>query len=300
MGSITARLANEEILVADGAMGSLLFQRGLKQGDCPESLNSRNPELLEEIARLYLMAGSDIVQTNTFGGSPLKLAEYGLEEKTEELNKAAAACVRRCVGSRAFVSGSCGPSGGILKPYGSADPEDLYHGFKRQMGALIDAGVDVICVETMTDVNEATLAVRAAKAISAKIPVMATMTFDETPRGFFTIMGVGIGEAARELEDAGADIVGSNCGNGIENMVKIAREFRAASDLPVLIQSNAGLPEMRSGAIVYPETPEYFAEQTEHLISAGASIIGGCCGTTPDHIRAVRQAVDSRRRSSVD
>jgi 5-methyltetrahydrofolate--homocysteine methyltransferase len=154
--------------------------------------------------------------------------------------------------------------------------------------------VDLICIETMTDLAEASLAIRAAKEVSASIPVMSTMTFDQTPRGFYTIMGTTVEAAAAGLEEAGADLVGSNCGNGIETMVELARAFREHSALPLIIQSNAGLPEMKSGELVYRETPDFMAEKAKAMLGIGVSIIGGCCGTTPDHIRALREMVDSR------
>jgi 5-methyltetrahydrofolate--homocysteine methyltransferase len=285
------RLKDGEILVADGAMGTMLFQKGLQPGHCPESLNLTKPETLAEIARLYLEAGADIIQTNTFGASPMKLSEYGLEQKTEEINSKAVSIVKKVVGGGAYVSGSCGPSGKILKPYGDTEPDFLYEGFERQMKALVKAGVDLLCIETMTDLMEATLAVKAAKAASPNIPVVATMTFDETPRGFFTIMGVNIEEAAAGLQDVGADIIGSNCGNGIENMIKIAHEFKKVSNLPIIIQSNAGRPETKDGQLIYLETPEFFAEKTQELVDAGVSIIGGCCGTTPEYIRAIKESL---------
>jgi len=294
MKSILERIKNGEILVGDGAMGTMLFQRGLKPGDCPEAMNLTHPEVLEEIALLYVEAGAHIVQTNTFGGSPMKLSQYSLQDKTEEIIKKAVEAVRKVVGDKAYVSGSCGPSAKILKPYGDAEPEELYNGFLRQMQAFIEAGVDVICIETMTDLHEATLAIKAAKSASTQTPVMATMTFDETPRGFYTIMGTTIEKAAKGLKEAGADIIGSNCGNGIENMIKIAREFKKVTDLPILIQSNAGQPQIKGDEIFYDETPSFFAEKSKELIEIGVSIIGGCCGTTPEHIRAIRKVVDTQ------
>jgi 5-methyltetrahydrofolate--homocysteine methyltransferase len=288
------RLKEGKTLVGDGAMGTLLFQRGLGVGECPELVNLTHPEALEEIAQLYLQAGADIIQTNTFGASPLKLAFYNVEDKTEEINRNAVRAVRKAVSDRAYISGSCGPSAKILKPYGDADPGDLYDGFLRQMQALIGGGVDVICIETMIDLAEATLAVKAAKEISSAMPVMATMTFDATPKGFYTIMGVSIEKAASGLQEAGADVVGSNCGNGIENMITIAQEFRRCSNLPLIIQSNAGLPEMKNGAPVYGETPAFMADRARELVAAGVSIIGGCCGTTPAHTAAIRKMVDSQ------
>jgi len=298
MKPILQRLAEGDILVGDGAMGTMLIQRGLQPGECPEALNLSTPEVLEEIARLYFDAGADVVQTNTFGGSPLKLSGYGLDDSTEDVNRQAVLMVKKAVHEKAYVSGSCGPTGKILKPYGDTDPEVMAKGFERQIHALIGAGADIICVETMTDLQEAVLAVNAAKSVSPDTPVMATMTFDATPRGFFTIMGVTIQQAADGLRDAGADIIGSNCGNGIEKMVEIAREFKKATDLPLIIQSNAGLPESRNGTLVYSETPEFFGEQAKALAHAGVSVIGGCCGTTPEHIRAVRRAVDSLKHTT--
>lgn len=293
MKPLLERLSNAEMLVGDGAMGTMLFRRGLQAGDCPEALNLTNPEILEEIARLYYDAGADIIQTNTFGGSPLKLAEYKLDDKTEEINTKAVECVRKAVGANAYVSGSCGPSGRLLKPYGDTDQQQLYESFELQIKALADAGVDIICVETMTDLSEATIAVQTAKKSAPKIPVMATMTFDKTPNGFFTVMGVNIAQAAQGLQEAGADIVGSNCGNGIENMILIAREFKKVTSLPILIQSNAGLPELKNGELVYAETAEFFAQKIQEIRDIGVSIIGGCCGTTPDHIRAIKNVVES-------
>lgn len=292
MKPFLARIKEKEILVADGAMGSFLFQRGLKAGESPESLNLNCPEVLVEIATLYFNAGAELIQTNSFGGSPLKLAQYGLEDQTEEINRIAAQCVRKIVGVKAYVSGSCGPTGKMLKPLGDVEPDVMQEGFERQIKGLVEGGVDIICVETMTDLTEATLAVKAAKTVAPDLPVMATMTFDPTPRGFFTIMGVSIEQAAQGLAEAGADVVGSNCGNGLEKMIQIAREFQETTDLPIIIQSNAGKPEMKEGKLNYPEDPAFFGEKVKDLIQAGVSIIGGCCGTTPEHIRAIRQAVD--------
>lgn len=293
MKDLLERIKNG-VLVADGAMGTMLMACGLKPGDVPESFNLTQPEILEKIASLYLDAGAEIIQTNTFGASPLKLSFYSLDGKTEEINRNAVLAVRKAVGERAYISASCGPSGRLLKPYGDTEPEDVYSSFERQLKTLIHSGVDIICIETMTDLTEATLAIKAAKTVSPPTPVMATMTFDPTPRGFYTVMGINIEQAAKGLETAGADIIGSNCGNGIENMIKIAIEFRQKSRLPLIIQSNAGLPVIKRNTTVYPETPEFMAEKAKELVSIGVSIIGGCCGTTPEHIRALCEMVDRR------
>jgi 5-methyltetrahydrofolate--homocysteine methyltransferase len=182
-----------------------------------------------------------------------------------------------------------------LKPYGDTEPEEIYQSFIRQIKAIVETGVDAISIETMTDLTEASLAVKAAKAVSPSTPVTAAMTFDPTPKGFYTVMGVSVQDAAKELKEAGADIIGSNCGNGIENMIKIASEFKQHSNLPLIIRSNAGLPKMQGDKPTWPETPEFMAQKAEKLISLSISIIGGCCGTTPEHIRAIRKMVDMQR-----
>jgi len=297
MKPILERLKNDEVLVADGAMGTMLFEMGLKPGDCPELLNLSKPEILKEVAQVYFKVGADIIETNTFGGSPLKLSDYRLEDKCEEINTKAVECVRKVVAESAYISGSCGPSGSLLEPYGNTEPETLENAFERQISTLTKAGVDIICIETMTDLLEATIAVKAVKNINPEIPVMVSMTFDKIPKGYYTIMGVNIEDAVKGLEDAGADIIGSNCGNGIDNMIEIATQIKALSDRPILIQSNAGIPENNDGVIVYPESPTYFEDKTLELIEAGVSIIGGCCGTTPEHIKAIRKVVNSSIRA---
>jgi 5-methyltetrahydrofolate--homocysteine methyltransferase len=289
MISFNERLKQPNVIIADGAMGTMLFQRGLKPGECPERMNLEHPEVLEEIARLYFEAGAEIIQTNTFGGSPLKLSVYGLENQTEEINSRAVQAVRKVVADKAYVSASCGPTGKLLEPFGDTKPIVIFESYLRQLKALICSGVDMICVETMTDLNEAILAVKAARSIAAKIPICATMTFDSTPRGFYTIMGVTIEQAVKGLTEAGADIIGSNCGNGIEKMIAIAKEFKTHTTLPIIIQSNAGLPVMKNGNLIYNETHEFMAEKSRELLSAGVKIIGGCCGTTPEHIAAMKK-----------
>ena len=293
MEDLLTRLNNGEILVSDGAMGTMLMERGLNVGEPPELFNLKQLNVIGEIASLYFDAGANVIQTNTFGASPLKLSLYSLDDRTEEINMNAVNMVRKVVDDRAYISGSCGPSGRLLKPYGDTEEEELYKNYERQITSLINAGVDVICIETMTDLKEAEIAIKVVREISSSIPVMATMTFDPTPKGFYTVMGVSIEDAAKRLESAGADIVGSNCGNGIENMIKIAREFKKHTNIPIIVQPNAGIPEIKEGKSVYPESPQFMAEKARELVKIGISIIGGCCGTTPDHIRAIRDMIDS-------
>jgi 5-methyltetrahydrofolate--homocysteine methyltransferase len=293
MLSFLENIKSGKILLSDGAMGSLLMEKGLKQGECPENLNLTQPKILEEITQLYLDAGSDIIQSNTFGASPMKLSDYGLDDKTEEINRVGVSLAKNVVGDKAYIYGSCGPSGKILQPFGDGDPDELQRGFERQIKAMVFAEVDVIFIETMTDLNEAKIAIKAANTVAPEITVVACMTFEDTPKGFFTIMGNSLVDAASELELAGAEVIGSNCGNGIDKMIQIAVELKKTSNLPLIIQSNAGLPINKEGQIIYPETPEIFAHKVSDLINAGVSIVGGCCGTTPDTIRAMRKTIDS-------
>jgi 5-methyltetrahydrofolate--homocysteine methyltransferase len=271
----------------------MLMERGLEPGHPPESMTLSHPEVLDEIARLYADAGADILVANTFGGSPLRLAQYELDGKTEEINRVAVEAVQRAGADRAYVAASCGPSGVLLEPYGDTDPGTVTAGFREQLEYLFAVGLDCLIVETMVDLAEAKLAIETAKEISPHTPVLATMTFDATPRGFFTVMGVSVETAATGLQEAGADAVGSNCGTGSESMLEIARAFRACTDSPLIIQPNAGLPEIRGGKTVYDETPEFMAAKAKALLDLGVAVIGGCCGTTPDHVRALRATVDA-------
>ncbi len=295
MTNFFERLEQEKILVSDGAIGSLLFEKGLNPGDCPERFNLERPEILAEIAQAYLQAGADMIQTNTFGASPLKLSDYNLDDKTIEINRKAVEIVKRVVDSKAFVYGSVGPTGKMLLPYGDIEPATMKDNYKRQIGTLIEAGVDLLCIETMTDLNEAVIAIQSARELSQDIPIITTMTFDVIPQGCVTIMGNKVSEVCAKLEEAGANVIGSNCGNGTNNMIAIAKEFVENTELPIIIQSNAGIPTIIDDQVVYQETPKEFADFTKILLELGVSIIGGCCGTTPQHIRAIRQIVDDRK-----
>jgi 5-methyltetrahydrofolate--homocysteine methyltransferase len=290
------RLLRGPVLVGDGAWGTQLLERGLRPGDPPEVFQLHRPHLLEEIALRYLQAGADLLTTNTFGASPLRLAPAGLLDRTEEINAAAVAVARRAVraaGRQAWVVGSMGPSGRLLAPLGDVDPAEVNASYRRQAAALASAGADALLVETMVDLEEARIAVRAARAEAPDLPVFATMTFDPTPRGFFTIMGVSVEAAARGLAEAGADAVGANCGHGCAVLEPVVRALRAATTLPLVVQPNAGRPEMRGGVVSYPEGPEEWALGMAHLLEIGLAVAGGCCGTGPDHVRATRAAADA-------
>ncbi len=299
MKTILERIAQGEILISDGAMGTFLHAKGLGLGECPEAWCISHPAAVREIAESYIAAGSDIVETNSFGGSSLRLEAYQLAGKAREINLAAAALAREAMGNKGYVAASVGPTAQFLKQErGKALPAQFYDSFKEQAMALAEGGADALCVETMSSLLEAVEAIRAAKE-NTKLPVICTFTFDAKPRGFFTIMGVTPERAAKEAVAAGADVVGTNCGNGIANMIEIARQMRAAvPGVPIMVQANAGLPVAESGKTVFKETPEYMASKVEELIKAGANIIGGCCGTTPDHIAAMAKAARSFRATS--
>jgi 5-methyltetrahydrofolate--homocysteine methyltransferase len=289
------RLRRGPAVLGDGAWGTMLIARGLPTGDAPERVCLERPELLTEIAALYLEAGAEVVTTNTFGANPERLALHSLADRLEEICRAAVAAVRRAVGERAWVSGSIGPTGKLLAPLGDLDAVSARAGFARQAAALAEAGADLLCVETMTDLAEAELAVRAARQAAPALPVIATLSFEATRRGFFTVMGASPAQAAVRLAAAGANVVGANCGDGAA-MPGIARELRAHGASLVGVRPNAGLPTLASGALAWPETPEAMAARVPELLEAGVALLGGCCGTTPDHVRALRAALAARGR----
>ncbi len=280
-----ARVRSGPVICGDGAWGSMLIERGLPPGRPPETWTVERPDVLREIAEEYLASGAEILTTNTFGASPLRLAVHGLADRADELNTGAVELALQVANGRAWIGASVGPTGRLLKPLGDVDPADVSASFERQIAALARAGAGVICIETMTDLDEATLAVRAAKAVAPQLPVVATMTFEVSPRGVFTIMGVSAERAARALADAGADLVGANCGHGVQEMQVVARALATHARTPIAIRPNAGLPERRAGRLVYTEDPATFASVARHLLLPRVALLGGCCGTTPAHIR---------------
>ncbi len=291
--TILERLQRGEQLISDGASGTYLQNYGLGDDD-PEEWNATHPEVVSGMAKAYFDAGSDMVLTNTFGGTRIRQAHYGFADRAREFNTLAAEHALSQAPQGRFVVASIGPTGEVLNNPLKDDPltdGEAYDAFAEQMTALADAGVHALNIETMIDINEAVIAVRAAKE-NTDLPVMSTMFFDKGPRGFFTMMGTPPQEAMKRLHAAGADIVGANCGNGVDIMVELARELRAATDQPILIHSNAGIPTPVNDEIIYPETPEYMAERFAIMAQdVGINIIGGCCGTGPDHIRALVRAV---------
>ncbi|MBU2514035.1 homocysteine S-methyltransferase family protein [bacterium] len=289
--SQTAR--NGKVLVSDGAWGTFLYKKGLKTGECPENWNITNPDAIFEIADSYIKAGSNMIQTNSFGGSRYKLAHYGLKDKVAEINEAAARISRKAAGENHWVIASIGPTGKMLI-MNEVSKEDLYEVFKEQAVALEKGGADAICIETMFDLEEASQAIRAVKE-NTSCEVISTFTFELTKKGEFrTMMGVTPEQYAERVLNEGADIIGTNCGNGMERMVPIVKAIRmVSSDTPILVHANAGLPVNVDGKDVYPETPSEMSGFVKKLIDAGVNIIGGCCGTTPAHITAIKNAIET-------
>ena len=284
------RLSNGETLISDGASGTFLQQNGLEPGGDPEAFNVDNPEVVKRMAKEYYDAGSDIVLTNSFGGTVFRQRHYGFSEKVSEFNMLAAQHAKSQAPKGRYVFGSVGPTGEFLEPLGNVSESEMYEAFRDQVVALESGGANGVVVETMTAMEEASIAIRAAKE-NTKLIVAATMTFDKGPRGYFTMMGITPEKAAEGLEAAGADIVGSNCGNGIENMIEIAQKMRDVTEKPILVHSNAGIPDLKKGEIIYPESPMYMLEGFLKLKEVGVNIIGGCCGTGPEHIKALSDAI---------
>ena len=293
MKSIRARIGDGGILVSDGAWGTLLQKSGLVPGTCPELWNLERPEVVRGIAAAYVAAGAHMVESNSFGASRFKLGHYGLAHRAAEINTAAARLSREAIGDAGHVIASIGPTGKLLL-MGDVTEAELEDAFAGQAAALEAGGADACCIETFAALDEALCAVRAVKA-ATRLEVICTFTFERTLQGEYrTMMGLSPTDIAAPLLDAGADIIGTNCGNGSERMVAIVRELRAAAPAaPILVHANAGMPVNRNGMDVFPETPEDMAGHVRALADAGAGIIGGCCGTTPAHIAAIRRAVDS-------
>ena len=283
------------VLLGDGAMGTQLQAAGLVQGGCGELWNVDNAAAVRGIYERYRDAGSDVILTNTFGCSPWRLSRHGIGDRCYELNRAAADLAREVMGINRYVLGDVGPFGDFLTPLGEAEPEDITAGFEEQARAFLDAGVDGVIIETMTALDELRCAVEGVRRAAPDMPLVISLAFDKTQGGAYrTMMGITPEQAAEFAEDECADVVGCNCGTGmqIDDYAHIVAEFRARTRKPIIVQPNAGLPVMEDGRIVYKETPEMMAAGIPKLIRAGANIVGGCCGTAPEHIRLFRAVID--------
>lgn len=293
------RLAQERVILLDGAMGTMLHaQYRLPIDTCFDVLNITEPEAVAEIHRRYLQAGAEIIETNTFGANRYKLADCGLERDCAAVNRAGVTIARQAIAELgrddAYVAGSVGPLGVRLAPFGRVTPEEAADAFRIQLAALLEAGADLLIFETFTDLHEIALAVEVARQLDPDIPIVAQMTFTRDSR---TVLGDTPAQVARALHETGADIIGVNCSSGPAHLLRIAQLMRRAMpEARLSVVPNAGWPEMAGGRVMYPATPDYFGEYALAFRQAGACIVGGCCGTTPEHIHAMRQALDDPAR----
>ena len=284
---------NQGLLILDGAMGTELIARGIQAGACNEYLNIDAPEVISDIHEGYLNAGSDAIITNTFGANKYSLSRHGFADETTRLNKAGAELAKQVAGEEKYVLGDIGPSGDFLAPLGAIKPDELRDAFTEQAGALLGGDVDGFIIETMTALDETVIAIEAAKSVTDNLPVIVSLSFDKTGSNFKTMMGVGIEAAVSKILPLNVDAIGFNCGTlSLDDYVELTYKFIAAvkehsEDTVICAEPNAGKPELFEGKAIYKVSPEDFAAAAEKIHSAGVGIIGGCCGTSPEHIKAV-------------
>ncbi|PIE61393.1 MAG: methionine synthase I, cobalamin-binding domain-containing protein [Desulfobacterales bacterium] len=283
----------EKDLIFDGGMGTMLIARGLQGGNAPERWNLTRPEDILAVHSAYFDAGADVATTNTFGASALKLKKMGVTETMADIVTAAVKIAREAAGPDRFVAGDIGEAGEMMAPMGPLSKDDAHSCFKEQAEALAEAGVDLFIIETQFDLNMAVAAIQGVRAVT-DLPIACTMTFKQTPKGFFTIMGNPPEESMKTLVGEGASIVGANCAMGSDTMVELAGPIRDAVDVPILIQPNAGLPETGpDNTVIYPESADFFADNLMKIKALGVEMVGGCCGTTPDYIRTIYNRIHS-------
>lgn len=292
MITIDELLKNKPVLF-DGAMGTSIQSLGLENVDPPELLSIKHPDKLAEIHKNYINAGSKVIETNTFGGSGARLVLTGLGDKVKELNIAAATVAKNAAGNSVYVAGSVGPSGLLIEPFGNTPRVKVKNYFREQIDALLEGGVDIILIETMISLDEALIALEAANEAGSTMTGV-TLTFDIGEQGIRTSFGDAPLDAAVILKEKGANFIGSNCGHGFNDMLSVAKELKSVSDLSLLIQPNAGLPTYEDGKIEYNESPELYKQFVLDLTKLDVELIGGCCGTTYEHIKLGAEVVNSK------
>jgi 5-methyltetrahydrofolate--homocysteine methyltransferase len=289
----------QDLFLLDGAMGTQLIARGIEVGRCNDYLNIDQPDVISDIHRSYFEAGSDAVITNTFGANKYALKRHGFAGEVIKVNKAGAQIARSAAGQERYVLGDIGPSGDFLEPLGALKAEDLKEAFVQQADALLDGGVDGFIIETMTAIEEVSIAIEAVKSIGRDLPVLASMSFDKAGDDFKTMMGVNVNAAVETLVSLGVDAVGFNCGSiSLEGYIELAQQFVSvvqamSSDVIIYAEPNAGKPELVDNQAVYKVSPGDFAEAIEKIYTAGVNIVGGCCGTGPEHIKATADKLKS-------
>ncbi len=281
---------SEGVLVFDGAMGTMLQKLGMKPGGCPDELVLTEPEMILKVHRAYREAGADIITTNTFGANAVKLREYGLEPRLGEINSRAAALARKAAGPEGLVAGDMGPTGAFLEPVGDLSFDEAVKIFTDQAGALREGGADLVLIETMMDIREVKAAIMAAKSLG--IPAAVTMTFDETMR---TVLGTSPEAFAVTASALGADCIGANCSLGSEGILKAITAMAAVTDTPLMAQPNAGIPRLEDGKTIFPDSPAEMAAFVPAFVEKGVRVLGGCCGTTPDHIKETGRVFRGQR-----
>ena len=291
MKPLLEQLLRERPVITDGAWGTQIQSLGLEAGACPDAWNLENPAAIEKVAASYVDAGSRIILTNTFGASRIMLERHGLSDKAAAINRAGAEISRRVASNKALVFGSIGPSGKLYFT-GEISEKELSDAFEEQAIALAEGGAQGIVIETISELDEAKIALRAARKTG--LPVVVSMVYDSGQEFDRTMMGTTPEEAAVALKNEGADVVGANCGLGIEAILTVTKRLRAATDLPLWIKPNAGLPEVSEGRVIYNTDPSQFAAHALNVRAAGADFIGGCCGTNPAFIRALKTTLGVR------
>jgi len=284
------RLCKERVVLFDGAMGTMLFSYGLPLGTPPELWNLSHPEIVLNIHQKYIQAGADVIQTNTFGASRLKLRKSGIQKKMEKINESAVKIARKACLDGKYVAGNIGPSGEFLEPVGKAKYKELKKTFSEQARILHSAGVDLFSVETMYDLREALAAIEGVREASP-LPLFVCMTFEKKDKGYFTLMGDEVSSSLKKLQQAGADTIGANCTLGSKDMVKLTSAMKKSTKLPLIVQPNAGMPKLVKGKTVYLQKPASFVNDVLKMVKSGANFIGGCCGTTPEFIKMLKRGL---------
>jgi len=278
-------------LLLDGAMGSILISKGITGGEAPELWNFKHPDIIRDIHRAYYDAGSDVACANTFGASSIKLKKMGVTRSVEDINRAGVKIAREVCGNGQYVAGDLGSLGDLLEPMGPVSLNQAVDCFAQQAGFLEDEGVDVFLIETIFDINIAFAAIKAVRSVSKK-PIFCSLTFKKMKKGFFTIFGSSPKDSMKLLADAGASAVGANCSMGSATMIDLALEIKNNVPVPVIIQPNAGLPETtKNNTIFYPEDEIFFSNNIKKIKELGVEIVGGCCGTTPEYIKKIKEII---------